>query len=97
MSIDRLTLALLWPTHIIIDSYLKARRLEYYIGEPYRNYETRVPGCPFLRGSPGRFKPVMHVAMAFPIETGLETARVRTLASKVSLKESPITCKTAAA
>lgn len=56
MTIDRLTLAVLWTAHIFIGSYLKDRRLERYIGEPYREYQTRVPGYPLLKGPLGRRK-----------------------------------------
>lgn len=54
MTIDRLTLALLWTTHLFVGSYLKDRRLEHYIGEPYRQYQVQVPGYPLLRGPLGR-------------------------------------------
>jgi protein-S-isoprenylcysteine O-methyltransferase Ste14 len=57
MTIDRLTLALLWTTHVFVGSYLKDRRLEFYIGEPYRQYEARVPGYPLFRGPLGRRLP----------------------------------------
>ena len=54
MTVDRLTLALLWTTHIFVGSYLKDRRLERYIGEPYRRYQADVPGYPLFRGPLGR-------------------------------------------
>jgi len=58
MTVDRMTLALLWTTHIFVGSYLKDRRLEKYIGEPYRQYQTRVPGYPLFRGPLGRLSPM---------------------------------------
>lgn len=54
MSLDRLTLAVLWTVHVFVGSYLKDRRLERYIGEPYRQYESRVPGYPLLPGPLGK-------------------------------------------
>lgn len=48
MTIDRLVLALTWTAHIFVGSYLKDRRLVYYIGERYREYQRRVPGYPFI-------------------------------------------------
>jgi methanethiol S-methyltransferase len=52
MTLDRLVLALVWTTHIFIGSYLKDRRLAQYVGEPYRKYQRRVPGFPFLPDGP---------------------------------------------
>ena len=60
MSIDRLTLALLWTTHIFVGSYLKDRRLERFIGEEYKKYEGQVPGYPLFRGPLGRHKPELN-------------------------------------
>lgn len=54
MTLDRLVLALLWTAHVFVGSYLKDRRLERAIGEPYRDYATRVPGYPFVPGPLGR-------------------------------------------
>ncbi len=59
MSIDRLTLALLWTTHLLVGSHLKDRRLEKFIGEPYKQYQSQVPGYPLLRGPLGRRKPLL--------------------------------------
>ena len=33
-------------------SHLKDRRLLYYIGEPYRQYQERVAGYPFIPAGP---------------------------------------------
>jgi uncharacterized membrane protein len=52
MTYDRLVLALAWTAHIFVGSYLKDRRLAYYIGEAYRNYQRRVPGYPFIPYGP---------------------------------------------
>jgi protein-S-isoprenylcysteine O-methyltransferase Ste14 len=56
MTFDRLVLALAWSAHVFIGSYLKDRRLVYYIGERYRDYQRRVPGYPFIPFGPlGKF------------------------------------------
>jgi len=52
MTYDRLVLAVAWTTHIFVGSYLKDRRLTYYLGEAYRNYQRRVPGYPFIPYGP---------------------------------------------
>ncbi len=70
MSIDRLILALVWTTHIFVGSYLKDRRLERYIGEPYKQYQTRVPGYPLFRGPLGRRRPASALAGGMPAVPG---------------------------
>jgi protein-S-isoprenylcysteine O-methyltransferase Ste14 len=52
MTFDRLTLALLWTTHVFIGSVLKDRRLSHYIGDAYERYQSRVPGYPFIPWGP---------------------------------------------
>jgi methanethiol S-methyltransferase len=46
MTADRLLLAILWSTYIVVGSCLKDRRLTYYLGDTYRAYASRVPGFP---------------------------------------------------
>lgn len=48
ITLDRALLAAIWTTYIFIGSYLKDRRLQYYLGDVYRNYQANVPGYPFL-------------------------------------------------
>lgn len=97
MSLDRLTLALLWTTHIFVGSYLKDRRLEYYIGEPYREYQKRVPGYPFFKGALGRLRPDLPVIVAFPTGAALNAVEPGTPATQPTPRESATSCKTAAA
>lgn len=52
MTADHAILTGLWTAYIILGSHLKDRRLEYYLGEPYRAYCRRVPGYPGLAFSP---------------------------------------------
>jgi protein-S-isoprenylcysteine O-methyltransferase Ste14 len=54
MTADRMTLAVLWTVHLFVGSYLKDRRLVRYVGEPYRQYQMRVPGYPLFPGPLGR-------------------------------------------
>jgi protein-S-isoprenylcysteine O-methyltransferase Ste14 len=52
MTADHAILTGVWTTYILFGSYLKDRRLEYYLGEAYRAYCRRVPGYPGLTFSP---------------------------------------------
>jgi protein-S-isoprenylcysteine O-methyltransferase Ste14 len=52
MSLDRALLAVVWTAYIFVGSYLKDRRLIRYVGEPYREYQSRVPGYPFVPVGP---------------------------------------------
>ena len=52
MTFDRMVLAVAWSIHIFVGSYLKDRRLTYYIGERYRHYQRQVPGYPFIPYGP---------------------------------------------
>lgn len=58
MTFDRMALAIAWSAHIFVGSYLKDRRLTYYIGETYREYQRHVPGYPYMPyGAFGRLRP----------------------------------------
>jgi hypothetical protein len=52
MTLDRLWLALVWTSYVYIGSCLKDRRLEFYLGDTYRQYQARVPGYPFIPAGP---------------------------------------------
>jgi methanethiol S-methyltransferase len=54
VTVDRLMLTLLLSVYIFIGSYFKDRRLQYYLGDTYRDYQARVPGYPFFLGPLGR-------------------------------------------
>jgi protein-S-isoprenylcysteine O-methyltransferase Ste14 len=54
MTLDRLLLSSLFTVYIFLGSYLKDRRLEYYLGDTYREYSARVPGYPFFPGPLGK-------------------------------------------
>ena len=48
MTADRAVLTLIWTTYIFVGSHLKDERLAFYLGESYRDYQSRVPGYPFF-------------------------------------------------
>ncbi|HBJ34988.1 MAG TPA: hypothetical protein DDZ51_09555 [Planctomycetaceae bacterium] len=48
MSLDHAALTVIWTAYIFYGSFLKDRRLEHFIGEPYRQYESRVSGYPLV-------------------------------------------------
>lgn len=52
MTSDRLLLAGTWTVYIFLGSHLKDRRLEYYLGDRYREYQARVPGYPGMPFGP---------------------------------------------
>lgn len=54
MTLDRLLLAAIFTVYIFVGSYLKDRRLLFYLGDVYRDYQARVPGYPLLVGPLGR-------------------------------------------
>lgn len=52
LTADRVILNATWTIYIFVGSWFKDRRLEYYIGEPYRQYQAEVAGYPFIWGGP---------------------------------------------
>lgn len=48
MPLDHAALTAIWTAYIFYGSYLKDRRLLYYIGQPYREYSSQVAGYPFI-------------------------------------------------
>ncbi|HEY7155183.1 MAG TPA: hypothetical protein VH575_14570 [Gemmataceae bacterium] len=63
---DRLLLGSIFTTYILIGSYLKDRRLLFYLGDVYRAYQARVPGYPLMMGPLGRV-PASQVKAAAPL------------------------------
>lgn len=59
-TVDRLILNLVWTAYIYYGSVLKDRRLAYYLGETYRDYQTRVPGYPGILWGPLARWPTEH-------------------------------------
>jgi len=56
MTLDRLLLCGVFTIYILIGSYLKDRRLLFYLGDTYREYQARVPGYPLAFGPLGRVR-----------------------------------------
>lgn len=52
MTLDHAVLTGIWTAYIFYGSFLKDRRLEQFIGEPYKRYQAEVPGYPFVPGGP---------------------------------------------
>ncbi len=52
MSLDHAALTAIWTAYIFYGSFLKDRRLEHYIGQPYRDYASQVPGYPLIKYGP---------------------------------------------
>lgn len=70
MSLDHALLTAIWTIYSFYGSCLKDRRLELFIGEPYREYARKVPGYPLVFGGPlGRWP--------LPRETGEAAAAVQ--------------------
>lgn len=75
---DRALLIAVWTSYVLIGSWLKDRRLAYYVGDRYRQYAASVPGYPGVvfgplgkiaareptapRNSPSEIKPHGHIA-----------------------------------
>lgn len=72
MTWDRVILVMVWTVYIFIGSYLKDRRLLYYIGNSYQQYQAKVPGYPFVLAGPLSTVP-LSIASASPAETGGKT------------------------
>jgi protein-S-isoprenylcysteine O-methyltransferase Ste14 len=52
VTLDRAVLIAVWSAYIFLGSMLKDRRLLHFLGEPYRDYQARVPGYPGLHWGP---------------------------------------------
>jgi protein-S-isoprenylcysteine O-methyltransferase Ste14 len=46
MTLDHAVLTGIWTVYIFVGSYLKDRRLTYYLGNQYREYQSEVAGFP---------------------------------------------------
>ncbi len=52
MSLDHAALTAIWTAYILYGSFLKDRRLEFFIGKPYKQYQQQVPGYPLMPYGP---------------------------------------------
>jgi methanethiol S-methyltransferase len=48
MTLDRALFTALMTAYVFLGSYLKDRRLLFYLGNVYRDYQARVPGYPVI-------------------------------------------------
>jgi len=52
MTLDHAVLTGVWTVYILVGSYLKDRRLTYYVGDAYRAYQAKVSGYPLVPFGP---------------------------------------------
>jgi protein-S-isoprenylcysteine O-methyltransferase Ste14 len=52
MTLDHAALTAIWTGYIFYGSFLKDRRLERFVGESYKRYESEVPGYPLVPFGP---------------------------------------------
>jgi protein-S-isoprenylcysteine O-methyltransferase Ste14 len=52
MTLDHAVLTIVWTAYIYVGSYLKDKRLERFIGQPYRDYSRQVAGFPIIGFGP---------------------------------------------
>ena len=76
---DRAVLIGTWTVYIAIGSYLKDQRLAYYLGDRYRDYQSRVWGYPGIWFAPLGRVPAPKPELRFvepPKETAKSTRRI---------------------
>lgn len=74
MTIDRALLTGIWTIYIYIGSYLKDQRLIHYVGEPYRQYQSKVRGYPLMFAGPlGLVRLRKHVRISVTRDRKSET------------------------
>jgi protein-S-isoprenylcysteine O-methyltransferase Ste14 len=57
MTLDHALLTAIWTAYIYVGSWLKDRRLAFYLGDRYLAYAARVPGYPLITLGPlGRYR-----------------------------------------
>ena len=52
MTLDHAVLTGIWTAYIFAGSYLKDRRLAYYLGDTYQHYQSQVAGYPGMPAGP---------------------------------------------
>jgi hypothetical protein len=52
MTVDHALLTGIWTAYVFVGSWLKDRRLRYYLGDTYREYASRVAGYPGMLFGP---------------------------------------------
>jgi protein-S-isoprenylcysteine O-methyltransferase Ste14 len=57
LTLDRALLTAIFTVYIFVGSWLKDRRLLFYLRDTYADYQARVPGYPLAIGPLGRVRP----------------------------------------
>lgn len=71
MTLDRAMFTALMTGYVFLGSYLKDRRLLFYLGEVYRDYQARVPGYPVIGLGPlGRVPAAPAESIAEAVDVG---------------------------
>jgi protein-S-isoprenylcysteine O-methyltransferase Ste14 len=73
MSLDHLALTLIWTAYIFYGSVLKDRRLEFFLGKAYVEYQRKVPGFPLMIAGPLARRRRDDGQLTETIATGLPT------------------------
>jgi methanethiol S-methyltransferase len=63
VTIDRAILIGVWTTYVFVGSCLKDRRLVFYLGASYRNYQAAVAGYPGMIFGPLARRPLRKIEM----------------------------------
>jgi hypothetical protein len=67
MTADRAILVATWTVYVFIGSWLKDERLEHFIGEPYRVYQSQITGYPGMFVGPLGRRPLAASATSLMI------------------------------
>jgi len=62
VTLDRAVLIAIWTGYIYVGSVLKDRRLAFFIGDRYREYQASVPGYPGMPAGPLARVPVVTMS-----------------------------------
>ena len=80
MTLDHAALTFVWTAYIFYGSVLKDRRLEFFLGKTYVDYQQRVPGYPLVMSGPlGRRVPER---VPFDVEQGPTDCRPESTLSR---------------
>lgn len=73
MTLDRALLVGVWTLYIAVGSCLKDRRLEFYLGQTYRRYQSQVPGYPGVL-----FGPLARIPLKPAVVKGSQAGKLAT-------------------
>jgi hypothetical protein len=78
MTLDHALLTGIWTVYIFIGSWLKDRRLAFYLGQSYREYAELVPGYPAML-----FGPLARWRGSVPADETFVDAQIRPIAAPI--------------